>query len=150
MLGKQWKSEPEHVKGHFRGLASDIKRKHAEDHPDYQYTPRKQSEKKRRSSRRSSNHNQNADYQSQHHVILPVSSEQLSAIAHEASVTTPSADTPKDYADNGSIEFSLDEIQEMNDAAEAAGDWAAFHQEFRIFSPESVSMLDLVDFIAEQ
>jgi hypothetical protein len=148
MLGKQWRSEPEHIKVHFRGLANEIKRKHAEDHPDYQYTPRRQSEKKRRPSRRSSSHDQNIDYQSQHHMILPALSEQLSAIPHEASITaTPSADTPADCQDRGSMEFSFDEIEEMNDAAEAAQDWASFYQEFRLVTPQSASMLDLTDFI---
>ncbi|KAI1926311.1 hypothetical protein LOZ65_002542 [Ophidiomyces ophidiicola] len=52
LLGKKWKSETAEVKAHFKTLAADIKRKHAEDHPDYQYTPRKPSEKKRRSASR--------------------------------------------------------------------------------------------------
>ncbi|RAH64040.1 HMG-box domain-containing protein [Aspergillus aculeatinus CBS 121060] len=52
LLGKQWKAEPEEVKAEWRKLAEETKRKHAEEHPDYQYTPRKPSEKKRRGSSR--------------------------------------------------------------------------------------------------
>ncbi|WEW57504.1 hypothetical protein PRK78_002971 [Emydomyces testavorans] len=52
LLGKKWKSETAETKAHFKALADEIKRKHAEDHPDYQYAPRKPSEKKRRSTSR--------------------------------------------------------------------------------------------------
>jgi hypothetical protein len=52
MLGKQWKDEAEEVKSQFRNLAEELKKKHAEDHPDYHYTPRKPSERKRRASSR--------------------------------------------------------------------------------------------------
>ncbi|PWY67507.1 mating-type HMG-box protein MAT1-2 [Aspergillus heteromorphus CBS 117.55] len=52
ILGKQWKAESEDVRVGFRSLADDLKKKHAEAHPDYQYTPRKPSEKKRRASGR--------------------------------------------------------------------------------------------------
>lgn len=52
MLGKQWKDENEEIKTQFRNLAEELKKKHAEDHPDYHYTPRKPSERKRRTSSR--------------------------------------------------------------------------------------------------
>ncbi|KAK9601303.1 hypothetical protein V6Z92_001352 [Aspergillus fumigatus] len=52
MLGKQWKDENEEIKAQFRNLAEELKKKHAEDHPDYHYTPRKPSERKRRTSSR--------------------------------------------------------------------------------------------------
>ncbi|RHZ43151.1 HMG-box domain-containing protein [Aspergillus thermomutatus] len=52
MLGKQWKDESEEVKAQFRNLAEELKKKHAEDHPHYHYTPRKPSERKRRASSR--------------------------------------------------------------------------------------------------
>ncbi|KAF4237256.1 hypothetical protein CNMCM8980_007132 [Aspergillus fumigatiaffinis] len=52
MLGKQWKDEDEEIKAQFRNLAEELKKKHAEDHPDYHYTPRKPSERKRRASSR--------------------------------------------------------------------------------------------------
>ncbi|KAL4805463.1 hypothetical protein BDV18DRAFT_140950 [Aspergillus unguis] len=53
ILGKQWRAEPEEAKLHFKNLAEEFKKKHAEEHPDYQYTPRKPSEKKRRATSRS-------------------------------------------------------------------------------------------------
>ncbi|KAF7594027.1 hypothetical protein BBP40_010305 [Aspergillus hancockii] len=52
ILGKQWKAESEEVKVQFRSMAEELKKKHTEDHPDYHYTPRKPSEKKRRASSR--------------------------------------------------------------------------------------------------
>lgn len=52
ILGKQWKSEPDEVRAHYKCLADESKRKHFEEHPDYQYSPRKPSEKKRRTSSR--------------------------------------------------------------------------------------------------
>ncbi|BCS22942.1 HMG-box domain-containing protein [Aspergillus puulaauensis] len=54
ILGKQWRAESEEAKLHFKNLAEEFKKKHAEDHPDYQYTPRKPSERKRRTTSRSS------------------------------------------------------------------------------------------------
>ncbi|KAF9888442.1 hypothetical protein FE257_008720 [Aspergillus nanangensis] len=52
ILGKQWKAESDEIQVHFRNMAEDLKKKHAEDHPDYHYSPRKPSEKKRRASSR--------------------------------------------------------------------------------------------------
>ena len=52
ILGKQWKSEDDAVKALYKRKADDLKKKHMEDHPDYQYQPRKPAEKKRRMTRR--------------------------------------------------------------------------------------------------
>jgi hypothetical protein len=52
ILGKRWKSEPDEVKAHYKQLADEIKAKHMQEHPDYQYAPRKPSEKKRRMTAR--------------------------------------------------------------------------------------------------
>ncbi|KAL6238105.1 hypothetical protein BDW75DRAFT_248004 [Aspergillus navahoensis] len=52
IIGKKWRAEPEEAKLHFKNLAEEFKKKHAEEHPDYQYTPRKPSEKKRRATSR--------------------------------------------------------------------------------------------------
>ncbi|RMJ24148.1 mating type [Aspergillus sp. HF37] len=52
ILGKQWKDEPDDIKAQYKAQAEELKRQHARDHPDYQYTPRKPSEKKRRASSR--------------------------------------------------------------------------------------------------
>lgn len=54
-----WHEESEDVKSQYRGMAERIKRKHAQDHPGYQYTPRKPSEKKRRSTARRSHSHEN-------------------------------------------------------------------------------------------
>jgi len=52
MLGQQWSREASDVKARWKAVADDIKRKHSEMFPDYQYQPRKPSEKKRRMTRR--------------------------------------------------------------------------------------------------
>lgn len=52
MLGEQWSRESTEVKARWKAVANDIKRKHSEMFPDYQYQPRKPSEKKRRMTRR--------------------------------------------------------------------------------------------------
>lgn len=52
ILGKQWKCEPDAVKARYKKLADDIKTRHMREHPDYQYAPRKPSEKKRRMTAR--------------------------------------------------------------------------------------------------
>lgn len=83
MLGKQWKAEPEEVKAHYKALADDIKRKHAEEYPDYQYAPRRPSEKKRRASSR-----QFAKHRKSSTNSLPESPSSNSTIV-SSSVTTP-------------------------------------------------------------
>lgn len=52
MLGEQWSRESAEVKARWKSVADDIKKKHSERFPDYQYQPRKPSEKKRRMTRR--------------------------------------------------------------------------------------------------
>ncbi|EFE43237.1 mating type protein MAT1-2-1 [Trichophyton verrucosum HKI 0517] len=52
LLGKKWKAESSETKAHFKALAEEIKKKHAEENPGYQYVPRKPSEKKRRCTNR--------------------------------------------------------------------------------------------------
>jgi len=51
LLGRQWKNEDPAVKAAFKEKADEVKRKHNEKHPEYQYQPRKPSEKKKRASR---------------------------------------------------------------------------------------------------
>ena len=52
ILGTQWKDEKESTKARYISLAQRLKLKHFVEHPDYQYQPRKPSEKKRRMTRR--------------------------------------------------------------------------------------------------
>lgn len=52
ILGTQWKEEKESTKARYINLAQKLKVKHFLEHPDYQYQPRKPSEKKRRMTRR--------------------------------------------------------------------------------------------------
>lgn len=52
ILGAQWKKESESTKARFNAMAKQLKAKHRAEHPDYQYQPRKPSEKKRRMTQR--------------------------------------------------------------------------------------------------
>ena len=52
ILGAQWKNENENTKARFTTLAKQLKAKHQLEHPNYQYQPRKPSEKKRRMTQR--------------------------------------------------------------------------------------------------
>ncbi len=51
ILGKQWHEETQETKNRFKEMADTIKQQHQQNHPDYQYQPRKPSEKKRRMTR---------------------------------------------------------------------------------------------------
>ena len=50
MVGALWAEEKKEVKDYWQRKAADLKAEHAKAYPDYQYTPRKASEKKRRAS----------------------------------------------------------------------------------------------------
>ncbi|KAL8962449.1 MAG: hypothetical protein Q9193_001143 [Seirophora villosa] len=52
ILGQQWQKENDEVKAQFKSMAEEIKKEHLNAHPDYQYQPRKPTEKKRRMTRR--------------------------------------------------------------------------------------------------
>ena len=52
LVGAVWANEKKDVKDYFVRKAIDLKAQHAKMHPGYQYTPRKASEKKRRSSQK--------------------------------------------------------------------------------------------------
>ena len=54
LLGTQWNNEDEATKDEWRLKADDFKKQHALIYPNYQYQPRKPSEKKRRVTRRKS------------------------------------------------------------------------------------------------
>lgn len=47
-----WHDESDSVKTEWKSKAESVKRQHLEDHPDYQYQPRKPFEKKRRMTKR--------------------------------------------------------------------------------------------------
>ncbi|KAK4555259.1 hypothetical protein LTR86_007555 [Recurvomyces mirabilis] len=48
ILGKQWRNESEVIRAAYKSKAEEAKHQHELAHPDYQYQPRKPSEKKRR------------------------------------------------------------------------------------------------------
>ncbi|KAI9747771.1 MAG: hypothetical protein M4579_007390 [Chaenotheca gracillima] len=51
ILGRQWRDEQPAIKDSFKAMAEKLKQQHLKDHPNYQYQPRKPSEKKRRATR---------------------------------------------------------------------------------------------------
>lgn len=51
ILGARWNNETPAVREQYTRLADDLKREHAIKHPDYQYAPRRPSERKRRTPR---------------------------------------------------------------------------------------------------
>ncbi|KAL9607279.1 MAG: hypothetical protein Q9167_007792 [Letrouitia subvulpina] len=51
ILGTQWKNESVETKTRFKIAAENVKQEHSAKYPDYQYRPRKPSEKKRRMTR---------------------------------------------------------------------------------------------------
>lgn len=51
-VGAMWAGERKEVKEYYQRKAVDLKAQHAKLHPDYQYAPRKASEKKRRTSQK--------------------------------------------------------------------------------------------------
>ncbi|KAJ5801336.1 High mobility group superfamily [Penicillium psychrosexuale] len=51
ILGARWNNESSEIREQFTRLADDLKREHAIKHPDYQYAPRRPSERKRRTPR---------------------------------------------------------------------------------------------------
>ncbi|KAJ5854505.1 High mobility group superfamily [Penicillium rubens] len=48
ILGARWNNESPEVREQFTHLADELKKEHAIKHPDYQYAPRRPSERKRR------------------------------------------------------------------------------------------------------
>ncbi|OQE16870.1 hypothetical protein PENFLA_c026G03890 [Penicillium flavigenum] len=51
ILGARWNNESPEVREQFTRLADELKKEHAIKHPDYQYAPRRPSERKRRTPR---------------------------------------------------------------------------------------------------
>ncbi|KAJ5372202.1 High mobility group superfamily [Penicillium concentricum] len=64
ILGARWNNETPEVRQQFTRLADDLKKEHAIKHPDYQYAPRRPSERRRRIPRiRTSYTTSDNDYQ---------------------------------------------------------------------------------------
>jgi len=85
IIGNKWKTEDEAVKDTFRARANEVKRTHNEQHPEYQYQPRKPSQKRKRVNRAktrpaagSHSHSPSAGSQSQS--LSPSTSPQANAI----------------------------------------------------------------------
>ncbi|CAG8329833.1 unnamed protein product [Penicillium salamii] len=51
ILGARWKNECDEIRSQYIELAEQIKLQHAIQHPDYQYAPRRPSERRRRATR---------------------------------------------------------------------------------------------------
>ncbi|KAJ9286288.1 transcriptional regulator family: HMG [Paecilomyces variotii] len=166
VLGKQWKGESQHVKAHFQALAEQIKRKHSEAYPNYQYTPRKQNDKKRRTvtSREPRYGKRGIISMTQ---VSPI--EQTTTVPVEQSFTT---DTPAQimsdkavgdcvtYAESQlsdlfldetinyeNVEFDEQEFESMIHRAESAQDKAALFEEVTFVPAGAIGPDDWTDFI---
>ncbi|KAJ5118605.1 hypothetical protein N7526_010242 [Penicillium atrosanguineum] len=51
VIAGKWKNESPQVRAHFKDMADEMKRQHEIDHPNYQYCPRRPSERRRRQPR---------------------------------------------------------------------------------------------------
>jgi len=51
VIADKWRNESPEVRAHFKALADELKRQHEVDHPDYQYSPRRPGERRRRQPR---------------------------------------------------------------------------------------------------
>src|SRR5947207_5169217 len=52
IIGHLWKAESPELRREYQKAADDLKERHRKEYPDYQYRPRKPSEKKRRTKRK--------------------------------------------------------------------------------------------------
>ncbi|KAL1998214.1 hypothetical protein VTN02DRAFT_6634 [Thermoascus thermophilus] len=161
MLGKQWKEEPADVKAHFKALADEIKRKHAADYPDYQYAPRKPSEKKRRSTSR------NISTKGQRNLRpLPEASSSvpsaISAPTEQSGLTIRDIDNIDPMNDilsfNAALgvdtdyenaEFDSEEFDAMIQRVQDDHDRVAFHENFNLTSSGPLDTLHFSDFIVD-
>ena len=80
-LGLKWKNEDQRVKEFYIHKAKQIKAQHLAQHPNYQYKPRKPSEKKRRVSRRKNSASANA--------VHSESASSGTRVAHSVEVPSP-------------------------------------------------------------
>jgi hypothetical protein len=148
-IGDKWNNESYEVKAQFKALADEIKRKHAEDHPDYQYAPRKPSEKKRRNtgpktkkagkgkseqkvntpevtSESSAVSSENSAQTPRTEVVFTVKNDEPEAVPAEDALTFVSLPEPPaesfDFMD-----FDVEEYEQWIDNADAAHDAAFMH-----------------------
>ena len=108
-LGLKWKNEDARVKEYYIDLAKKVKARHLLQHPNYQYKPRKPSEKKRRVTRRKKTASANAIHSDS------ASSDKPAANSIEASsgeVMLPVPEVPKNSAGNALLELGNEDIDD--------------------------------------
>ena len=109
-LGLKWKNEDPRVKEFYIGKAKYIKAQHLLQHPNYQYKPRKPSEKKRRVSRRKNPVSANA--------VHSESAPSDTLVAHSVEVPSsgdlvlPIPEVPKNSAGNAMLELGDQNIDD--------------------------------------
>jgi hypothetical protein len=91
VLGHRWRTEDEAIKAVFKKRAEDLKRKHIEQHPEYQYQPRKPSERKKRATKaKAARRSSSSPSASSHSTDMA----NAAAFPAPAVLTTPPAFTP--------------------------------------------------------
>jgi hypothetical protein len=112
ILGKSWKSEPDGVKAYYKKLAEEIKAQHKQNHPDYQYAPRKSSEKKRRMTARRAaeiaraQRTPSTEFQSEENV-LGLSSSVLTDVSELLDISRPKNLQQFVEDEDGNVDFTL-------------------------------------------
>ena len=97
IIGEKWRNEDKAVKACFETLAKHMKAKHLLEHPDYQYKPRKPSEKKRRMTRRKQATLVNTARSNSKSAVTPIS-------------TTPNPEIPMMASGNATLDLGTKEI----------------------------------------
>lgn len=127
ILGKQWRSEDTAIKALYKRQADELKKRHMEEHPDYQYQPRKPTEKKRRMTRRKAEALSNRDDSLGSASTQLVSAPMETPLPYELSPVFPVFE--KTPAGNSVITFGSDDfddqtfetlIKEFNESVTAA------------------------------
>ena len=102
-LGLKWRNEDARVKAHFIAMAKQAKAKHFLQHPNYQYRPRKPSEKKRRVNRRKMAASANAVNSESASSDKPVANSVEVLSCEEVALPVP--EVPKNSAGNAMLEL---------------------------------------------
>ena len=108
-LGLKWKNEDARVKEYYIDLAKKAKARHLLQHPNYQYKPRKPSEKKRRVTRRKNTASANAIHSESASPDKPAAN---SIEASSGEVVVPVPEVPKNSAGNAMLELGNQDIDD--------------------------------------
>lgn len=143
ILGARWNNESPEVREQFTRLADDLKREHAIKHPDYQYAPRRPSERRRRTPRARTNclpfvhgasHYQNADDEFDDQLIS-IDDKFMSLLSNNELLFGPNGVEPL------SAPYSNDECLQMNNELASGNSLASLEYIPMPFDSDNSDML---------